>query len=155
MRATAVRSALGYRHIRFSVHSSLAPKQICESRVCNLQVTNKTRPVEEWSARTYHRVMAKQFRSDKNSDTKRAQAIRFHGALPALPLPLLLSALPFFRWSGLANLSAVVVRLFQNNDRTSTWLAFGLVWVACAIAALASAGVVFCVGETRKRILSR
>jgi small neutral amino acid transporter SnatA (MarC family) len=72
-----------------------------------------------------------------------------------LPLALIPGEVPFRMPSGLGGFSAVVVRLFQNGDRASTWLAFGLVWVACAIAVLASAWLVFCVGETRKRIFSR
>jgi hypothetical protein len=57
--------------------------------------------------------------------------------------------------SGFGSLFAVVLHVFQNSDRLSTWLAFGFVWVACAIAALACTGVVFCVGETRKRLFNR
>jgi hypothetical protein len=81
--------------------------------------------------------------------------VSFHGVLAMLPLALIPGEVPFRVVSGLGYVPAVVMQLFQNTDRTSTWLAFGLVWVTCALAALASAGLVFCIGETRKRIFSR
>jgi hypothetical protein len=101
--------------------------------------------------RIYHKSMAQQLRSGKNE----VLAFRFHGVMAALPLTLLLGAVPFQMPSAVASFSAVVMRVFQNNDRGSTWLAFGLVWLMCATFAVGSAYVVFCVSETRKRILGR
>jgi hypothetical protein len=78
-----------------------------------------------------------------------------YGAVAVFPLRFILGAVPF-RWPvGLAGFYAVIVRLFQNSDRASTWLVFGLVWMVCATAALASAYLVLCVAETRKRIFAR
>jgi hypothetical protein len=57
--------------------------------------------------------------------------------------------------SGLMGFYAVIVHVFQRHDTGSTWLAFGLVWLACATVGLASAYVVFRVAEARKRILGR
>ena len=101
--------------------------------------------------RIYHKSMAQQPRSDKNE----VLAFRFRGVMAALPLTLLLGAVPFQMPSAVASFCAVVMRVFQNNDRGSTWLAFGLVWLMCATFAVGSAYVVFCVSETRKRILGR
>jgi hypothetical protein len=101
--------------------------------------------------RNYHRIMAQQYRTDKSD----GQALRFRGLTAVLPLSLILGAVPFRIPSTLASFSAVVMRVFQNNDRGSTWLAFALVWVMCATFAVGSAYVVFCVSETRKRILGR
>jgi threonine/homoserine/homoserine lactone efflux protein len=68
---------------------------------------------------------------------------------------LTLRAVPF-QWSaGLAGFYAVILRQFQNSDRASTWLVFGLVWMVCATAAVTSAFFVLCVAEMRKRILAR
>ncbi len=95
--------------------------------------------------------MAQQLRSGENQ----VQAFRFSGLMVALPLMLIQGAFPFRMVSALANFSTTVTRVFQNNDRGSTWLAFGLVWVMCASFAVGSAYIVFCVSETRKRILGR
>ena len=119
--------------------------------LCNLQVTKTTLRVEDWATKTYHRVMAKQ----PTSATNKKQPFPFHGVLAVLPLSHIPGAVPFRVSSGLGSFFAVVMSVFQNSDRLSTWLAFGLVWVACAIAALACAALVFCVGETRKRLFNR
>lgn len=95
--------------------------------------------------------MAQQPRSAK----KEVPVFRFRGVMAALPMTLILSAIPLRIPLAVASFSAVVTRLFQNNDRGSTWLAFGLVWLMCATFAVGSAYVVFCVSETRKRILGR
>ena len=91
----------------------------------------------------------------RTSDKKEAASFRFHGLTAAFPIVLIQGAVPFQMSSGLASFSTVVMRVFQNNDRGSTWLAFGLVWIMCATFAVGSAYVVFCVSETRKRILGR
>ena len=93
--------------------------------------------------------MARQLRSDNNE----VRAFRSYGVLAALPLTLALGVFPFRLTAGLASFSAVVMRIFYGNDRTSTWLAFGLVWLMCATFAVGGAYVVFCVAETRKRLL--
>jgi Na+/H+ antiporter NhaC len=80
---------------------------------------------------------------------------RTYGMLALFPFVVILGAVPFQAWSPLADRYAVILDIFQRNDRVSTWLAFALVWVACAIAALASACLVFSVAQTRKRILDR
>jgi hypothetical protein len=118
--------------------------------------------VNERVPATYHRNMVKQYRSEKE---KRSQDIspqrlesrqnRTYGMLALFPYVAILGAVPFQAWSLLAGCYAVILNIFQRNDRVSTWLAFALVWVACAITALASACLVFGVGETRKRILDR
>ena len=77
------------------------------------------------------------------------------GALPKVPRVFLPGIVPLKLAFGLANIYAVILRIFQNQDRASTWLAFGLVWVSCAAVALASAYVVFQVSETRKRVFGR
>jgi hypothetical protein len=107
--------------------------------------------MEDCAPRIYHWKMAQQSRSDKNE----VLAFRFRGVMAALPLTLILGAVPFRMSSAVASFSAVVMRVFQNNDRGSTWLAFGLVWLMCATFAVGSAYVVFCVSEARKRILGR
>jgi hypothetical protein len=121
------------------------------SNRCNRHGTSGAQPVEDCVLRIYHWNMAQRSRSDK----KKALAFRFRGVMAALPLTLILGAVPFRMPSAVASFSAVVMRLFQNNDRGSTWLAFGLVWLMCATFAVGSAYVVFCVSEARKRILGR
>jgi hypothetical protein len=118
---------------------------------CNLQVTKTTLRVEDWATKTYHRVMAKQ----PTSATNKKQPFPFHGVLAVLPLSHIPAEVSFRVSSGLGSFFAVVMHVFQNSDRLSTWLAFGFVWVACAIAALACAGLVFCVGEARKRLFNQ
>jgi hypothetical protein len=119
--------------------------------LCNLQVTQTTPPVEDWAVKTYHRVMGKH----STSTTNKKQPFPFHGVLAVLPLSHLPAEVSFRVSPGLGGFFAVVLHVFQNSDRLSTWLAFGFVWVACAIAGLACAALVFCVGETRKRLLNR
>ncbi len=101
--------------------------------------------------RTYHRTMDQQLGSAK----KQVPALGFRRVMAVLPLTMVLGAIPFRMPTALATFSAVLMRLFQNNDRGSTWLVFGLVWVMCATFAVGSAYVVFCVSEMRKRILRR
>ena len=50
---------------------------------------------------------------------------------------------------------AVVSQLFQANDHTSIWLTFAIVWIACALGAIASSSVVFRVAEVRNRIIAQ
>ncbi len=95
--------------------------------------------------------MDQQLRSAK----KKVQALRFRGVMAVLPLTPILGAIPFRMPPALATFSAVLMRVFQNDDRGSAWLAFGLVWLMCATFAVGSAYVVFCVSEMRKRILGR
>ena len=57
--------------------------------------------------------------------------------------------------SATAGIVAVVTQIFQNNDHTSTWLAFALSWIACALAAIAGSSLVFRVAEVRKRVTHR
>lgn len=101
--------------------------------------------------KNYDRVMAQELRTDKSD----GHALRFRGLTAVLPLTLILGAVPFRIPLTLASLSAVVMHVFQSNDRGSAWLAFALVWVMCATFAVGSAYVVFCVSEARKRILGR
>ncbi len=51
-----------------------------------------------------------------------------------------------------AGIVAVVSQLFQANDHTSVWLTFAIVWIACALGAIASSSLVFRVAEARKHI---
>jgi threonine/homoserine/homoserine lactone efflux protein len=51
-----------------------------------------------------------------------------------------------------AGIVAVVSQLFQANDHTSVWLTFAIIWIVCALGALASSSLVFRVAEVRKRI---
>lgn len=55
----------------------------------------------------------------------------------------------------IAGIIAVVSQLFQANDHTSIWLTFAIVWIACALGAVASSSLVFRVAEARNRIASR
>jgi hypothetical protein len=70
-------------------------------------------------------------------------------------LPLISSVLPVRLTAGLTGFYGVILRVFQNNNRASTWLAFALVWLICATTALASTTLVYCVARTRKRIFDR
>jgi hypothetical protein len=72
-----------------------------------------------------------------------------------MPLSILFGSVSMQVSSGLAGFCAVIVHIFQSNDTGSAWLAFGLVWLACATVGLASAYVVFRVAETRKRVFRR
>jgi hypothetical protein len=54
-----------------------------------------------------------------------------------------------------ASIVAVVSQLFQANDHTSVWLSFAIIWIACALGAIASSSLVFRVAEVRNRITSR
>jgi hypothetical protein len=50
---------------------------------------------------------------------------------------------------------AVVSQHFQANDHTSVWLTFAIVWITCALGAIASSSIVLRVAEVRNRIVSR
>jgi hypothetical protein len=54
-----------------------------------------------------------------------------------------------------AGIIAVVSQLFLANDHTSVWLTFAVVWIACALGAIASSSVVFRVAEVRNRIIAQ
>jgi len=54
-----------------------------------------------------------------------------------------------------AGIVAVVSQLFQANDRTSVWLTFAIVGIACALGAIASSSLVFRVAEVRNRIIAQ
>jgi ABC-type branched-subunit amino acid transport system permease subunit len=54
-----------------------------------------------------------------------------------------------------AGIVAVVSQLFQSNDHTSVWLTFAIVWIACALGAIASSSLVFRVAEVRNRIITQ
>jgi hypothetical protein len=53
-----------------------------------------------------------------------------------------------------AGIVAVVSQLFHANDHTSVWLTFAIVWIVCALGAIASSSVVFRVAEVRNRIVA-
>ena len=50
---------------------------------------------------------------------------------------------------------AVVSQHFQANNHMSVWLTFAIVWITCALGALASSSIVFRVAEVRDRIVSQ
>ena len=54
-----------------------------------------------------------------------------------------------------AGVVAVVSQFFQANDHTSIWLTFAIVWITCALGAIASSSVVFRVAEVRNRIIAQ
>lgn len=54
-----------------------------------------------------------------------------------------------------AGIVAVVSQLFHANDHTSVWLTFAIVWIVCALGAIASSSVVFRVAEVRDRIVAQ
>ena len=54
-----------------------------------------------------------------------------------------------------AGVVAVVSQLFHANDHTSIWLTFAIVWIACALGAIASSSLVFRVAEVRNRIIAQ
>jgi hypothetical protein len=54
-----------------------------------------------------------------------------------------------------AGIIAVVSQLFLANDHTSVWLTFAIVWIACALGAVASSSLVFRVAEARKHITNQ
>ena len=53
-----------------------------------------------------------------------------------------------------ASIVAVVSQLSRANDHTSVWLTFAIVWIVCALGALASSSIVFRVAEVRNRIMT-
>jgi hypothetical protein len=90
--------------------------------------------------------MRQEHRSPKKS------CYRFSAALPSfLAIPLFPVK---FASTGVA-VYAAVLHVLENNDRTSSLLAFAMIWVATATFALASAYLVFRVAETRKRLFAR
>jgi ABC-type branched-subunit amino acid transport system permease subunit len=54
-----------------------------------------------------------------------------------------------------AGIVAVFSQLFQANDHSSVWLTFAIIWIVCALGALASSSLVFRVAEVRKHITTR
>jgi ABC-type branched-subunit amino acid transport system permease subunit len=54
-----------------------------------------------------------------------------------------------------AGIVAVVSQLFQSNDHTSVWLTFAIIWIVCALGAIASSSLVFRVAEVRKRVATQ
>jgi hypothetical protein len=55
----------------------------------------------------------------------------------------------------IAGIVAVVSQLFHANDHTSVWFTFAIVWIVCALGAIASSSVVFRVAEVRNRIVAQ
>jgi threonine/homoserine/homoserine lactone efflux protein len=47
--------------------------------------------------------------------------------------------------------TVAVVSQLQTNHHTSVWLTFAIVWITCALGALASSSIVFRVAEVRNR----
>jgi hypothetical protein len=113
-------------------------------------MTFKTHTLDDGTSRIYHRSMT----SLPWSVRRQFQPLPFCIVGAVLPLPLIKSPIPFRLWSGLAGVSSVILQVFRNEDRISTWLAIGLMWLACAAAALASAYLVYRVAETRKRLFN-
>jgi hypothetical protein len=72
-----------------------------------------------------------------------------------LSLPLVLSSIPFRMLADLAGFYTSIVRVFQDDNLASTWLAFALGWLACAAAVMASSCLVFGISEIRKRLFER
>jgi hypothetical protein len=100
--------------------------------------------------------MAQEYRSEQpGSQRNKVPPIPLHGVWAAMPLAILFGSVPMQISSRLVGFYAVIVHIFQSHDTGSAWLAFGLVWLACATVGLASTYVVFCVAKTRKRILGR
>jgi threonine/homoserine/homoserine lactone efflux protein len=77
------------------------------------------------------------------------------GTLLMPPLSLFLAGISFPLSSKLPVFYASILHVLQNSHRATTWFGFALAWLTCAVVALGSASLVFCVGETRKRIFSR
>ena len=111
-------------------------------------MTFKTHTLADELSETYHRRMT----SPPGSERCQFQALPFCSVLAVLPLSLTTSALRFRLATALTGICSVILQVFRNEDRISVWLAFGLVWLACAFGALASAYVVYRVAETRKRL---
>jgi hypothetical protein len=51
--------------------------------------------------------------------------------------------------------SVAVVSQLQANHHTSVWVTFAIVWITCALGALASSSIVFRVAEVRNRIVAQ
>jgi hypothetical protein len=51
--------------------------------------------------------------------------------------------------------SVAVVSQLQANHHTNVWLTFAIVWITCALGALASSSIVLRVAEVRNRIVSQ
>lgn len=103
--------------------------------------------------------MAQQRRSEhsrsKRGSEREVQRIGFYSAWAALPFTFILGLVPVRISAGLSGVYAVILHVFQNHDRASTWLAFAIAWLACATGAVASAYLVSRVSETRKRLFDR
>lgn len=54
-----------------------------------------------------------------------------------------------------ASIVAGVSQHLQATDHTSVWLTFAIVWITCALAAIASSSLVLRVADVRNRIVSR
>ena len=54
-----------------------------------------------------------------------------------------------------ASIVAVVSQHLQANDHANVWLTFAIVWITCALGALASSSLVLRVAEVRNRIVSQ
>jgi ABC-type branched-subunit amino acid transport system permease subunit len=50
---------------------------------------------------------------------------------------------------------AVASQLSHANDHASVWLTFAIVWIVCALGAIASSSLVFRVAEVRNRIVAQ
>lgn len=54
-----------------------------------------------------------------------------------------------------ASTAAAVSQLSHVNAHTSAWLTFAIVWIVCALGAIASSSLVFRVAEVRLRIITQ
>jgi hypothetical protein len=54
-----------------------------------------------------------------------------------------------------AGIVAVISQHFQANDHTSAGLTFAIVWIVCALGAVASSSLVFRVAEVRNRVIAQ
>jgi hypothetical protein len=113
-------------------------------------MTFKTHTLDGGTSRIYHRSMT----SPHWSERRQFPPLPFCSMVALLPLSFITRPIPFRLWSGLAVVCSVILQVFRSEDRISTWLAFGLVWLACAVAALASAYLVYRIAETRKRLFN-
>jgi hypothetical protein len=86
--------------------------------------------------------MQRKRRSQHNNPYKFSAAM----AIPLLPIKLS---------SSLATVSAAMLQVFENDDHTSTFLAFAMIWIVTATFALASAYLVFRIAEARRRLFAR
>ena len=54
-----------------------------------------------------------------------------------------------------AGIVAVVSQFLQANYHTNAWLTFAIVWIVCALGAVASSSIVFRVSEVRNRVIAQ